>query len=260
MSKNFVDSLIGRESTLRTQRCLFNKWLAPHLPDTEPDEAWVNHMAQLWLDEGLKPGSVKQLISLARRWVKWKFKVDLDCAPISRKISRLDDRPDLKVWTREESQRALNAARHLDNDLYRMMLFTLHTGLRKSEMFALQWKDIDLVSGKILIRNSKTGKPRSVPMSMTVEELFQKGYIVGAASDHLFPKTEVNGRLKRICKYAEVEPLTWHGLRHTFATLALESGQSPKLVSTILGHASVATTLNIYWHCLSEDLDMSFLP
>jgi integrase len=259
MRKNFLDSLIGRPNTLKTQKSLYNKWIEPHLPE-EPNEMWIESMAQLWLDEGLKPGSVRQIISLAKTWATWEHGVTLNTAQLSRKLGRLEDRKDLKVWDKEACQKALDTARHLDSKLYRMMLFTLHTGLRKSEMFALAWKDIDLVSGKILVRNSKTGRPRNVPLSMKVEDLFQKGYVVGAPSDHLFPKTEINGRLKKICEYAEVEPLTWHGLRHTFATLALESGQSPKLVSTVLGHASVATTLNIYWHCLKEDLDMGFLP
>jgi len=259
MDKNFIDGMIGRPNTLKTQKCLFNKWLEPHLPDEQPDENWVAYMAGMWLGEGLKPGTVRQLISLAKRWVKWQFKVDLDCTPLARKVSRLEDKTELKVWSREDSKKALDAARHLDTKLYNMMLFTLHTGLRKSEMFALKWNDLDLVSGKVLIRNSKTGRPRSVPMSIEVENLFQKGYIIGG-NGHLFPKTEINGRLKKICEYAEIVPLTWHGLRHTFATLALESGQSPKLVSIILGHASVATTLNIYWHILGDDLDMSFLP
>jgi integrase len=55
------------------------------------------------------------------------------------------------------------------------------------------------------------------------------------------------------------EDFTFHTLRHTFATLALEAGRSPKLVSTTLGHASLATTLNIYWNSSGESLDLGFL-
>jgi len=260
MQKNFVGSLIGRPNTLKTQKCLFTKWIGPYTANAAPTLQWIEKMAQMWLDDGLKPGTVKQLVSLTKRWVQWKWQVDISCRHLAAKIGRLDERKELPVWTLEESKRALDACRQLDSKLYRMLLFTLHTGLRKSEMFALRWIDVDVSSSKVLIRNSKTGRPRSVPMSAAVEELFQNGYIVGTEDDHLFTKCEVNARLRKICGYAGVGELTWHGLRHTFATLALESGQSPKLVSTILGHSSVATTLNIYWHILGEDLDMSFLP
>jgi integrase len=52
---------------------------------------------------------------------------------------------------------------------------------------------------------------------------------------------------------------TFHSLRHTFATLALESGRSPLLVSQALGHAKVSTTLDIYWSVSKEKLDLGFL-
>jgi integrase len=187
MNKNFLDSLIGRPNTLKTQKCLFSKRIEPYLDTyTQPEIRWIEWLTQTWLNEGLKPGTVKQLISLTRRWIQWTYHVDVDCRNLTTKIGRLERNKEVKVWTKEESKQALDTARHLDGNLYRLMLFTLHTGLRKSEMFALTWRDLDLVSGKILIRNSKTGRPRSVPMSEMVEELFQKNYIVGAEDDHLF--------------------------------------------------------------------------
>lgn len=259
MNKNFLDSLIGRPNTLKTQKCLYGKRIEPYTANAEPTLMWIEKMAQMWIEEGLKPGTVKQLISLARRWIQWKWKVDISCRHLVSKVGRLADNRELPVWSKEESKKALNAARHLDTKLYNMMLFTLHTGLRKSEMFALTHRDIDLFNEKLLIRNSKTGRPRSIPMTLDVENLLQMCYIVGG-NGYVFPKTEINGRLKKICEYAEIPLLTWHGLRHTFATLALESGQSPKLVSSVLGHSSVSTTLDIYWNLLGNDLDMSFVP
>ncbi len=45
---------------------------------------------------------------------------------------------------------------------------------------------------------------------------------------------------------AEVRPMKFHGMRHTFATIALAAGANPKAVSEILGHAHVQTTLSLY--------------
>jgi len=59
----------------------------------------------------------------------------------------------------------------------------------------------------------------------------------------------------------DVRPLTLHSLRHTFATLSLESGKSVKWVAQQLGHRDAAMTLNVYAHALpDEEDDLSYLP
>jgi site-specific recombinase XerD len=69
-----------------------------------------------------------------------------------------------------------------------------------------------------------------------------------------------NPLLKEACKRAGIRgDITFHTLRHTFATLALESGASPKLVQLTMGHAKLSTTLDLYWNVCGEKLDMSFL-
>jgi integrase len=68
-----------------------------------------------------------------------------------------------------------------------------------------------------------------------------------------------NPRLRAMAKKAGMrEDFTFHTLRHSWATIALESGRSPKLVSTTLGHRSLSTTLNLYWGSSGEILDMDF--
>jgi ATP-dependent helicase/nuclease subunit A len=52
---------------------------------------------------------------------------------------------------------------------------------------------------------------------------------------------------------------TFHSFRHTFATLALEAGKSPKLVSTCLGHTKLSTTLDQYWNTSKEKLELDFI-
>jgi integrase len=54
----------------------------------------------------------------------------------------------------------------------------------------------------------------------------------------------------RLIKAADVRPIKFHGMRHTSATLALQAGQSPKVVQERLGHQKITTTLDIYAHVL----------
>jgi integrase len=67
--------------------------------------------------------------------------------------------------------------------------------------------------------------------------------------------------LRHICRRIGLPALRFHDLRHTYATLALESGVSPREVAGWLGHSSVQTTLQIYWGSLNTNTDVnSFLP
>jgi integrase len=60
-------------------------------------------------------------------------------------------------------------------------------------------------------------------------------------------------------KKAGLDHLTIHGLRHTHATMLLEAGINPKVVSERLGHASIATTMDIYSHVLPDIQDQAAL-
>jgi integrase len=60
--------------------------------------------------------------------------------------------------------------------------------------------------------------------------------------------TEFTRHFHRVLQQAGVPPIRLHDARHTFATLMLELGESPKTVQTMLGHSSVAITLDIYSH------------
>ena len=60
---------------------------------------------------------------------------------------------------------------------------------------------------------------------------------------------------KDLTRQLEMPPLTLHGLRHAFATLALQAGMNPKVVSEALGHSSVTITLDTYSHVLPNMQD-----
>ena len=63
----------------------------------------------------------------------------------------------------------------------------------------------------------------------------------------------------KIIRKSGLGKLTIHGLRHTHATMLLEAGINPKVVSERLGHASVATTMDIYSHVLPDMQDQAAL-
>lgn len=264
---NFLDSLIGRPNTIKTKRSLFTRHIEPHLPDdaAELDLPYVQSMAKSWLSEDLKPGTVRGLIALLKSYIQWKTGKAVDCSSVVRVVSKLQGQAPPKAWTKEEAKKAMDIASKLDQNFYKMLLVTLHTGMRKGELFGLKWGDLDIVGGKIQISRSycgptKNGKSRTVPMSDALELLVFNDYTLDKDDEHIFKRCDPNQKLEALCKATGVRLITWHGLRHTFATLALEAGVSPKVVSSALGHSKLSTTLDIYWHLTGEDIDLGFLP
>ena len=158
---------------------------------------------------------------------------------------------------------------------YELFLLEFATGLRLGELTALQWEDLDLLTGELkvnkqvviigselVITEPKTkAAVRTLLLPPKVLEVFRE-YRNRNPSRWLFPSPKkedspllpsvVRQRLHRLLDHAGCERVRFHDLRHTFATNALAHGMDIKTLSTILGHVSAATTLNTYSHITEE--------
>ena len=76
----------------------------------------------------------------------------------------------------------------------------------------------------------------------------------------IFESQDPNPKLRRLLKAAKLPILRFHDLRHSFATMALESGVSPRQVADWLGHSSTNTTISIYWNLTKNTASLDFLP
>jgi integrase/recombinase XerD len=153
------------------------------------------------------------------------------------------------------------------------------TGLRRSELSALDLTDVDLTDGSVFVRRGKGGKSRLVPLGESaaaeVALYLQKGR-AELAEGHRMPRTPAlfvgvggpgrknqGGRLqpdgvsllvRRTSQKAKLEkPVMAHALRHALATHLLRAGADIRHVQRILGHSAVSTT-EIYTHVAVRDL------
>ncbi len=87
-----------------------------------------------------------------------------------------------------------------------------------------------------------------------MDSLYQPGGLIFATETGTIinPSNLRNRSFKPLLKRAGLRPIRFHDLRHTCATLLLSKNVNPKIVSEMLGHASVSITLDIYWHLLPD--------
>lgn len=180
---------------------------------------------------------------------------------------------EMQVLTHEELQRLLIQAK--EEGFYELLLLDLATGLRRGEICALRWEDLNEETGELRIdkqlRMSKgiaeltapktSASSRTVLLPKPVLDVL-KEYKKQCASEWMFPSpvkensprdpSAVRKRLSRILEHAECKHVRFHDLRHTFATLSLEYGMDLKTLSTVLGHRSVGITLDTYSHVTKE--------
>jgi len=158
------------------------------------------------------------------------------------------------------------------------------TGLRQGELLALKWEDVELEEAVLRVRSTLTrsggtvsiGQPKTarsrrsvglteqgvsalrVHLSRQIREmeemgsLYQPGGLVFAneIGGIINPSNLRNRSLKPLLQRAGLPKIRFHDLRHTCATLLLSKNINPKIVSEMLGHSSIAITLDTYSHVL----------
>lgn len=185
----------------------------------------------------------------------------------------------IRVWSAEELGRFLRHVR--DDEQYPLWLLLASTGMRRGEALGLPWRDLDLESGRLAVRQSLLcidGDPRiEEPKSRySIRTIDLDARTVAALkgrhaeqdrdrraagkdwTDNGLVFTRDHGvwlnpdwmseRFHRLSEEAGVPSIRMHDLRHTHATLLLRQGINVKVVSERLGHHSVAFTLDTYAH------------
>jgi integrase len=136
-----------------------------------------------------------------------------------------------------------------------MIVLARHTGLRHGEL-GLQWTDVDLKVGRLMVRRSyvrgrigtpKSGEPREVPLNeravAALRKLPRRGLWVFCNQDgELLTKGACKWPLWRACKAGGLRRIGWHVLRHTFASHLVMRGVPLRVVQVLLGHASIEET------------------
>lgn len=235
---------------------------------------------------GLSPRTVqychmilhRALVDAVRRGAVVRNVADYALVPAPRRTRRSAE---MATWTASEVATFLDSTRH--DRLYVVWHVALMTGMRRGEVLGLRWRDCDLEAGRLrLVRqlrvvrhvpefsDLKTDRSRrqvgldpetrtllrqhrraQLEERLMVGEGYRDGDLLFAKPDGLYYHPEAVSKVfdRRVARYA-VPRIRFHDMRHTWATLALQAGVHPKIVSDRLGHASVAFTLDVYSHAV----------
>ncbi|TQR14758.1 site-specific integrase [Psychrobacillus soli] len=207
---------------------------------------------------------------------------DLVEIPIVKKQVSFEEDEAENFYTREQLVELLNCFKQ-EGDLRKYAFFHLlsFSGMRKSEGFALMWKDINFLDNEIRINKAvargeqglylgptKNGLSRTIKMDTKTMQLLkdwkkeqakkylQLGFNTMKQNQLVFPNThndlhEPNKTyrwLKHVLDKYKLEPITTHGFRHTHCSLLFDAGATIKEVQVRLGHTDVKTTLDVYTH------------
>ena len=179
------------------------------------------------------------------------------------------ERREMRVIQPDQISSYLRAA--ANHNVLPMFYLELTSGLRKGELLALLWSDLDVKQCSISITKTMSRREGTVEVSppktknsirriviseQTVELLLeehshhpQNPYMFPSPVTGMMYDPDAVGRIhKKLLKEAGLEDCRFHDLRHTFATLALQNGVDIKTLSGILGHTSSGFTLDTYTH------------
>lgn len=242
----------NRPATQRGHRA-HAKRLMERLEDVRLNELTGEHVDRFkakMIAEGYAAGTINlDLLTLsralrtARAWKRTTNTIAIELMPAKR--------PDEKYLDTHEVAALLRCGDSLT-------IVALETGLRISELRALQWTDVDLRVPRIVVRHSfddgeqigptKGGTKREIPLSnraraaLAGEQHLRGPWVWCDEKGTHLTRSHASSRVRSSCRRARVRIVSPHVLRHTFASRLVQDGVSLRAVQDLLGHTSVTQT------------------
>lgn len=286
----WLDTVVAannRPRTLAGYTGAVTRYLVPQLgrhPLPQLSAAHVQAMLAALQAQGLGPASVRYAYNVLKRAlnvaVRWG---DLPRNPAALIKAPHVPAAERTVLTIAQARQLLTAVKgNRWEALYRVLL---SLGLRRGAILGLRWQDVDLERGTLRITGAlqrinhklertapKTARSaRVLPLPATVvaalrqhaeRQLMQRARLAARWHDHdlVFPATygtpmepgNLNRHFAKLLKRAGLPRTRVHDLRHACASALVAEGIHPKVISQILGHASIDITMNLYAHVFDE--------
>ena len=275
-----------RQSTYDRDASLVNNHLRPALGGIRLKKLSAAHVQSFYgdrLDHGLSPSTVHKMHAILHKALSQALKWHMVPRNVTEAVRPPRPAPkEMRPLTSEEAPRLLQAAH--GNGLEALYVLAVTTGMRQGELLALRWQDVDIKNGTVSVRRTLTrnggiielGEPKTKKSRRSIcltpraiealeahleRQLREIGILGDRYKDQGLLFTTSTGRainpsnlrqrsFARLLKEARLPHIRFHDLRHTCATLLLAQGTHPKYVQELLGHATIAITLDTYSHVM----------
>lgn len=266
-----------------------------HLKIEDVSHTFINDYIESLEKEGLSTSTIQKHHNV----LSGIFKLAVKHEKVKKSPMNKVDKPQVRnkqgqVYNSDELKELYHLLSKEDNRQQVLLIkLALNTGLRKGEMLALQWDDIDFTTNTIHVRHSlsytkqngyvlkepKTkGSIRTIGVStklmnelkkhiykkktdrMESEELWEGGKYYFVFSSDLGKPIHQNVPSRwwnRFLKRTGFKKIRFHDLRHTFATGLIDKGGNINKISKYMGHSSITTTMDIYGHYIKEDREIA---
>lgn len=157
-----------------------------------------------------------------------------------------DARESANQWRRERKQDPLPVLPHFGDHLTAAVLISMNTGMRRGELLALRWANVDTKGKQITVEGStaKSQQTRHIPLNDEALEVLKQWKEQAPDSERVFAiDTGFKTAWASLLERAKITKFRWHDLRHHFASRLVQKGVPLNTVRELLGHASMAMTL-----------------
>ncbi len=275
-----------RLNTYRQYRSIIRHHIVPALGHIAVQKLTAEKVQAFYAgkqQEGSAAGTIGLIHSVLHKALENAVKWGL----VSRNVTKLVTKPRMEryegtVLTVEQAKRLLDVAQ--GSRLESLLVVALATGMRRGELLALHWDDVDLKKGVVYVRRTmshitghsyvesepktRAGRRKIVLPDVAIEAFRkhqeaqdqmrakvgvkwqERGIVFCNYSGGFFNPTQMAFEFKKLLKLAGLPDMRFHDLRHSAATFLLAAGVHPKVVQERMGHSSIVMTMNIYSHVL----------
>ena len=278
VDKYFPNVCHNRRSAKSTDRekDLFRLWISPVLSKRAMQDIMPLHLEMVkknMINAGRSMRTIQYALAVVRQVFTYaqRNRLFIGSNPADKtggvKRPKVDNRR-TRFLTREEATDLLAELKKRSSDLHEMALFSLHTGARAGEVFSLQWGDIDILRGIAMFKDTKSSRNRVAFLTDEVKRVLTSRRPENANADvFVFParggqKAEkVSNSFSRAVDQLRLnegvtdrrQRVTFHTLRHTFASWLAIDGGDLYHIKELLGHSTIQLTER-YSHLSAEAL------
>ena len=279
----YYDKPIGRDKTF-TQ--LMDKFMKEHAPKVSDGmqrsySSYLKHLIPFFggstllsvsrkkisnykvlrKDEGVRPATINRELAMVSRAFTlaledWEW-INGNDKPFSKMPYEKEDNARDRWLTEEEEKRLL---RNSPGWLREIIDFALNTGLRQDELLSLEWNRTNIFRKTILIKKTKNGKPKTVPLNRNAMEVIERkseekvrilnnDLVFVSSHGTKIDRHNLRRAFNNAIEKSEIENFRFHDLRHCFCTKLAQRGVDIYKIAKLAGHEDIRMTQRYSHHC-----------